>query len=165
MPLHASEKALLGYCTYHHILLHLVHEFPEIQERVDYLLSTFMQHESGRVKLVTPDLGETLVYLSIASEITWEKIAPCFLREFFDRTVMWTLDYRHGNHGELAYLEADEVSQYRLDTTLEATRTSCRLLMFQIFFLRYVGKPQGASLSSILKDYHNSYGHPQVFNS
>ena len=153
---------MLGYCTYHHILLYLIAEFPELQQYIDHKLEKFIEHDSARVKLITPDLGELLVYLSVASQVTWEKIAPSFLQEFFDRTVMWTLDYRHGNHGELAYLENSAVSEYRLDTTLETTRVSCRLLMFQVFFLRNVGKPEGSTLSSVLKDYNNSYGHPPV---
>ena len=161
IPLHASEKALLGYCTYHHILLNLVNEFPEIQTKIDTLLEEFLKHDSRRVKKVTPDLGELLVWLSISSKVSWEQIANCFLQEFFDRTVMWTLDYRHGNHGELAFLESEEVSPYRMDTTLETTKTSCRLLMFQVFFLRFVGKPKGSTLQSILSQYNNSYGHPQ----
>ena len=75
---------------------------------------------------------------------------------------MWTLDYRHGNHGELAFLETDDVSDYRLLTTIQTTKTSTRLLMFQVFFLRNVGRPKGQSLASILQQYNNSYGHPQV---
>jgi hypothetical protein len=138
-----------------------VNEFPQIQERVDFYLNEFLKHESRRVKRVIPDLGEMLVRLSIASKITWKDVAPYFLQEFFDRTVVWTLDQRHGDHAELAFLETDKVSEYRLSTTLEATRTSTRLLMFQVFFLRYVARPEGKSLKDILQEYNNSYGRPQ----
>jgi hypothetical protein len=83
------------------------------------------------------------------------------LEEFFDRTVVWTLDEKHGDHAELAFLETDVVSEYRLATTLEATRTSCRLLMFQSFFLRFVGRKEGSTIQSMLDQYNSSYGHPQ----
>ncbi len=161
LPLHASEKALLGYCSYHHILLNLALEYPQIQDHVDYYLDEFMAHPSRRVKLVVPDLGELLVRLCISRKYSWKDVAEPFLQEFFDRTVFWTLDERQHNMPELAYLEQDAVSEYRLDRTLRSTQTATRLLMFQVFFMRFVGKPQGKSLPQILDLYNKSYGRPQ----
>jgi hypothetical protein len=78
--------------------------------------------------MVTPDLGELLVYLSIATSITWETIATPFLQEFYDRfeislkflirrIMLWIFDGNSGNHGELSYVEKDHVSFYRMENT------------------------------------------------
>jgi len=81
-------------------------------------------------------------------------------KNFFDRTVLWMLDSENGNHPELAYLESDPVCKYRLETTFEATKTSTRLLMFQIFFLRNLARPKEKTIADILEEYNHSYGFP-----
>lgn len=101
-----------------------------------------------------------MVQLCLATKYTWEDIATNFLQEFFDRCVLWMLDGQSGDKGELAYLEQDASSEYRLQTTLEAMKTSTRLLMFQVFFMKYVGRPEGATHEDILKGYDDRYGFP-----
>ena len=87
------------------------------------------------MKLAQPDLGELLVYLSVASKVTWRHIGQIFVQgtlsfspricflfipilfrlayrliELLDRSVVWMLDDATGKgHAELAYLEDDEV--------------------------------------------------------
>lgn len=78
--LHHSEKSLLGYCSFHHMLLEMCRRYPQIQKQIDKALEGFWRHESARVKLVQPDLGELLVYLSVSSKITWPQIAKVFLQ-------------------------------------------------------------------------------------
>jgi hypothetical protein len=63
-----------------------------------------------------------------------QSLAVAFLEEFFTRNVRWALAAREGDHGELAVLEPDgSVSEYRLSTTLAASATAVRLLLFQCF--------------------------------
>eukprot|EP00026_Physarum_polycephalum_P008028 Phypoly_transcript_08104.p1 GENE.Phypoly_transcript_08104~~Phypoly_transcript_08104.p1 ORF type:complete len:481 (+),score=74.05 Phypoly_transcript_08104:101-1444(+) len=158
---HNSEKALLGYTTYHHMLLALCAWFPEVQERVDHVLEQFLRHESARVKLAQPDLGELLVYLSVASRVTWQQIGQVFLQEQLDRSVVWMLDEKTGKgHGELAYLETSSVSDYRLKVSLESSITGKRLLMFQVLFLEKIGRPAGRTPAEVLKRLNASYGAP-----
>eukprot|EP01119_Soliformovum_irregulare_P010323 TRINITY_DN2538_c1_g1_i2.p1 TRINITY_DN2538_c1_g1~~TRINITY_DN2538_c1_g1_i2.p1 ORF type:complete len:1193 (-),score=425.36 TRINITY_DN2538_c1_g1_i2:218-3796(-) len=160
LPLHASEKALLGYCSYHHILLNLVNEFPILQEKVDRTISDFVSHVAKRNKIVTPDLGELLVLLTLSTKYSWEDISQVFLQECFDRNVVWILDEKHGAHPELCYLEKEPISQYRLETTMKCSQTSLRLVMFQSFFLRFVGNVGNLSIKMRLDRYNDSYGHP-----
>ena len=72
--------------------------------------------------------------------------------------MLWVFDGKNGNHGELAYIEKDDVSNYRMDVTFKSAMTSLRLLMFQVFFMKYAGKPNGKTHKEILENYSFSYG-------
>ncbi|GAQ84649.1 protein with Ubiquitin-conjugating enzyme domain [Klebsormidium nitens] len=157
--LHASEKALLGYCQLHHMLLRLAQDYPALQTAIDRALSRFQSTPTARHKNETPDLGELLVLLSVAKTggVTWDSLAPAFVAETFDRNVLWLLR----EHPELAVLEAaDCVSEHRLATTFNATATSRRLIMFQVAFLLLV-RPSGSSVRDILAEYGQRYGYPR----
>eukprot|EP00026_Physarum_polycephalum_P005445 Phypoly_transcript_05479.p1 GENE.Phypoly_transcript_05479~~Phypoly_transcript_05479.p1 ORF type:complete len:617 (+),score=181.68 Phypoly_transcript_05479:237-1853(+) len=124
-----------------------------------------MRHESARVKKVVPDLGELLVYLTVASKITWRQIGPIFMQEILDRSVKWMVDpVETGGkgHRELLFLESDEVSDYRLQVSFDSSLTGRRLLMFQIFFFEKIGRPVGKSLNDVLKRLNSSYGRPPM---
>lgn len=54
-------------------------------------------------------------------------ISDLITQELLDRQVLWTLDRDSGNHGELCFLETQEVSQYRLQVTFSAGLTGLRL--------------------------------------
>eukprot|EP00243_Klebsormidium_subtile_P008185 TRINITY_DN3804_c0_g2_i1.p1 TRINITY_DN3804_c0_g2~~TRINITY_DN3804_c0_g2_i1.p1 ORF type:complete len:778 (-),score=152.34 TRINITY_DN3804_c0_g2_i1:258-2591(-) len=159
VDMHASEKALLGYCQLHHMLLRLAQEYPVLQTAIDRALSRFQSSPTARHKNETPDLGELLVLLSVAKTggVTWASLAPVFVAETFDRNVLWLLR----EHPELAVLEAaDSVSEHRLATTFDATATSRRLIMFQVAFLLLV-RPAGSSVGDILAEYAQRYGYPR----
>jgi len=146
--LHASEKALLGFTSFHHLLLRLAAEYPAIQERAKFWVQEFMRSPGRRSKLVVHDLGEFLVLLYLCPPGTWDRLASMFLAESFVRNVRWLLDPRHGDSGVLAVLEGDGcVSDYRMQQTLHASGTSKRLLMFQVFFLRMLHVPRAPHLS------------------
>lgn len=158
--LHASEKALLGFTSFHHLLLKLASEHPVIQERAEFWVHEFTRSPARRSKLVIHDLGEFLVLLYLCREGTWAKLANHFLEETFVRNVRWILDEQNGDAGVLAVLELDNTSTYRLDRTLQASATSIRLLMFQAFFLRQVACPAGKTATQILHQYESSNGRP-----
>ena len=161
--LHASEKALLGFTSFHHLLLKLAADYPIIQERAQHWVDEFSRSRARRSKLVIHDLGEFLVLLYLCPEGSWERLAGAFLQESWLRNVRWMLDPRHGDAGVLAVLETDgSVSDYRMKRTMQASATSKRLLMFQVFFLRQVACPVGggASPAEILQRYESSLGRP-----
>ena len=159
--LHASEKALLGFTSFHHLLLRLATEYPIITERAQFWVKEFIRSPARRNKLVIHDLGEFLVLLYLCPEGTWARLSRAFLEESFVRNVRWVLDKRSGDAGELATLEPkDTVSEYRLTRTLNAAATSRRLLMFQVFFLLQVATPAGKTAPEILQRYEQSYGRP-----
>ncbi len=48
IPKMISEKELIGYCSYYHLLLFLCHHYPTIQERIENQLQLFLQHDSNQ---------------------------------------------------------------------------------------------------------------------
>ncbi len=76
----------------------------------------------------------------------------------------------------MQYLETTSVSQYRLETTFDCTKTSRRLLMFQVAFLQMVygekksnnnnnnnnASPPAPSIRQLVERYNGSYGYPSA---
>lgn len=52
-----SDKALLGYCTFHHMLLHLMQSRPWLLALIDSHVLKFLQSEDYRDKEHMPDMG------------------------------------------------------------------------------------------------------------
>ena len=151
---HASEAALLAYCAYHHLLLVLAERHPSIVEMAERTVDDFCRHEQSRNKGQVPNLGEMLVLLTL-TERRWEQIAPVFILETFSRNAKWMLE----SAPELAYLESHN-SVHRVRTTWAAARTSQRLLMFQVCFLRLLGRPASAPWTQVLEGYNTCFGRP-----
>ncbi len=47
-PKKISEKELVGYCSYYHLLLYMCHHYPAIQEKIENQLQLFLQRNSPR---------------------------------------------------------------------------------------------------------------------
>jgi len=153
---HASEKALEGYCSFHHAFLYLSQQYPEVVQIATRRLQNFLSNETYRTKAETPDVGQLLVYLAItpAKSGGWEALAPKLLEECFDRNVRWMLK------GTPSLGHRGVAQHHRLRETFDATLTSYRLLMFQALFLHEVGRPSGISRDKVLHRYNQQFGLP-----
>ncbi|KAJ7761589.1 hypothetical protein DFH07DRAFT_771449 [Mycena maculata] len=137
--LHASEKAVVAYCHLFHLLLCLVREDTAILRDATSRLRRFIDQKDLRIKTHVPDLGELIVLIMLVlfrppvdggPPIKWGALAGPFLEEAIVRNVRWVLkDAPH-----LEVLEAGP-SDFRLAETFARSRTSLRLIMFQITFL------------------------------
>jgi hypothetical protein len=133
---HASEKAIESYFHLFHLLL-CIATSPAGQGMVpaaNRMLRSFMAGNTSKEHV--PNLGYLLVALLISDVDVTETLMKAIITEAITRTVVWLLDIKGANMAELAYLEADEVSDYRLKKTFVGTRTSYRLLMFSELFRR-----------------------------
>merc|ERR1711904_627751 len=81
---HCSNKVLEGYCAFHHMMLVLCTEYPDIRREVDRRVGDFMGKEGNRAKSHTPNLGELLCLLSCSST-SWADICEVMVREVMDR--------------------------------------------------------------------------------
>ena len=134
--LHASEKALCDFISVIHLAVALAASNPAIARDAAGAVHRFIRYNNARAKSTTPDLGELLVQMALCSDVGWSELRGPLVQEALTRNVVWMLDSRQGKGlAALAFLEGEPVSEWRLKTTFEASRTSLRLLMFQHAFL------------------------------
>ncbi|KAF8170927.1 hypothetical protein BJ912DRAFT_996392 [Pholiota molesta] len=160
--LHASEKAIVSYCHLFHLLIRLCEATPEILQDVNVKLRLFLTQESARNKAQTPDIGELIVVIMLAHvlprlddekpRVTWEEISGKFLQEVITRNVRWVLK----DAPELELLEKG-ASDYRLIKTFQLSKTSLRLIMFQMTFLGLFSATYASDLSRL----DSNYGFPE----
>ncbi|EPS39949.1 hypothetical protein H072_6426 [Dactylellina haptotyla CBS 200.50] len=146
--LKASEKSIMGYCQLLYLLISLTQRTPEIRTEALKQLKEFRKNPQSRYKDAIPDIGPLIVKLCLVNatvdnrsvhtafhgSISWsEKLAGPFLQEVLIRNVKWVVE---GNR-ELANLTKVKKEE-RLAETFRLSRTSNRLMMFQIFFLSFI---------------------------
>ncbi|KIM40863.1 hypothetical protein M413DRAFT_445649 [Hebeloma cylindrosporum] len=135
----ASEKAVVSYCHLFHLLLRLCETTPAILLDANSRVRCFIDRPELRVKAHTPDMGELIVLVMLVlmlpvkdqQPITWENLCGKFLEEAITRNVLWVLK----ESPELEIMESG-ASDYRLNKTFDNSKTSLRLIMFQMTFLR-----------------------------
>ncbi|RDL38789.1 uncharacterized protein BP5553_03129 [Venustampulla echinocandica] len=138
---HASEKAIESYFHLFHLLLCLATEQPGIVRLSNERLDKFVR--GGTSKTDCPNLGHLLVAMLISDVEMTPEIMKTIIKETITRNVVWMLDKRGANMPELSYIEPNEGSNYRLQQTFQASKTSYRLLMFlNLFRKTAVGHPR-----------------------
>jgi len=157
-PLHASEVALDGYCAFHHLLLSCAHRWPAVRASADRRVAAFLSCEYARHKKNTRDLGRLLVSLTLSGK-GWGALCYPFLREMLARNVRWVVQKKPFllATGPPHAVSATERARH----TFDASRTSLRLVAFQIFFLNLVGRPEGSTgFCDVLAAYEHRLGRP-----
>ncbi|KAI9352498.1 hypothetical protein DFJ73DRAFT_347294 [Zopfochytrium polystomum] len=131
--LHASEKALTGYCTLMHLLLVMVGTYPQVLQPTYDKVRAFLSDPQARQKSHVPDLGELLIWLILVPGLSWSVVQRPLIEELLTRNVVWVLN----QHPHLAHIEhRDCVSERRLQETFKGGLTGLRLLLFQVRFLK-----------------------------
>jgi len=156
---HASIKALEGYCHFHRFFLHFVEEYPELLDSANDIIRNFIYDPQSRIKKAVPNLGEFLPYLAVTDQYSWEDIREAFLLECFDRNVKWIIE-KFPNLKKVHDTPSVGVIRTRITKTFEANKVSMRLLMFHVYFLRHVAKPEGQTVHHIKVMYDTMYGVP-----
>lgn len=157
--IHASIKALEGYCAFHQMFLKFLEEYPELLKECQEKVNSFLQDEKARHKDKLPNLGEFMPLLTVTPEVSWKEVAPAIVQESFDRAVFHLIkDYR-----ELAKEEEDPVvDKERVNVTFGASIVGHRLIMFHMYFLEHVARPLGKAIPEMSKSYADLYGRPSV---
>ncbi|KAG5645990.1 hypothetical protein DXG03_004591 [Asterophora parasitica] len=157
--LHASEKAVTAYGHLFHVLLCLSRTTPLILQEAFERLLRFIQVPASRVKSEVPDLGELIILITLVlahppsgnTPIQWTTINGPFLEEAIVRNVRWILKAQP----TLEVMETGP-NDFRLYHTFMGSKTSLRLIMFQIVFLDIFVKTYAAKLSRL----DDNYGFP-----
>lgn len=154
--LHASEKAVIAYGHLFHLLLCLCRTTPLILHDAVHRLHRFVREPDSRIKAHLPDLGEFIILVTLvlahppvgSKPVTWATVNGPFLGEAIVRNARWALK-------RIPVLEPMEAgtSDYRLQQTFLASKTSLRLIMFQITFLDIFVKTHASNPSQLDDDY------------
>ncbi|KAJ7289126.1 hypothetical protein C8J57DRAFT_1114727 [Mycena rebaudengoi] len=159
--LHASEKAVISYCHLFHLLICLCRTTPLILRDATDRLWRFIDKKDFRTKTHVPDLGELIILIMLVVSrppvnsgppIKWGSLAGPFLEEAITRNVRWVLK----DEPQLEVLEAGP-SDYRLTQTFFRSKTSLRLIMFQITFLDLFFRAYGSNIKRL----DDNYGFPE----
>lgn len=156
---HASEKAVEGYFACFHLLLCLATENSAIVESANAMVTRFLTVEGYRTKKQFPDLSHILIAALISEDGLTQSLIFQVIKEAILRNVVWMLDSKGADMAELAYLEPSAISDYRLQKTFEASRTSYRLLMFLKLFSS-AARPKDKSLIDLRELLFDSHGAP-----
>lgn len=89
--IHASVKALEGYCAFHQMFLKFLETYPELHQECRDLVHGFLKSEEARHKTKVESLGEFMCYLTVTPEVQWKDIASLLINEQSDRQVMWII--------------------------------------------------------------------------
>merc|ERR1712178_563749 len=130
--LHLSTKALEGYMGFHHLLLSILRQFPNLQAKVENKIAIFLRDEQQRTKKACPNIGEFLCLFAVSRRYTWDDVAKAVFKETLDRNASWAID-------KFPVLAKSGISaEMRLEKTFKASIVSIRLLCFNVWFLRNI---------------------------
>merc|ERR1712173_442931 len=106
--------------------------------------------KKGSSKKLCPDLGKFLIYLMISRRAEWQHVAARFIQEVFTRNVRWMV-----NDKKYRKYDTTEERRGRSAATFEASQTSRRLVLFQVWFMK------NCSTES-LQSYNDRLGRPRL---
>ena len=146
---HASEKAIESYYHLYHLLICLATENPARVRLVNQTVSSFLKGKTTKIEV--PNLGYLLIAILVSDADMTIDLLMAIIRETVTRNVVWMLDRKGANIPELAYMEADGISLYRLQKTFDASKTSYRLLMFLNTFRRTINRGAGKDKKTLIQ--------------
>lgn len=150
--LYASERAVYSYCHLFHLLICMARNDPSITRDASTLIDRFIADPEYRTKARVPDLGEFIVMVTLVmahgDSVQWERLAPIFLEEVVTRNVRWVLK----ECPELEVMEQGR-SDYRLGRTFAQSKTSLRLIMFQVAFLQMFVNTYSSNMARLDDNY------------
>ena len=129
----ANDKFIEGYFAFLKLLSHHVAENPECGKFVDNAIKRFAQQPDQRVKAVTSNLGEFILYPLLSSHYSWKDVNTAFVNECHSRCVFWYVQGSRQAPGRLTELKT-KGAPHRAGKVYDATETSRRLVCYQVGF-------------------------------
>jgi len=144
------EKVVLGYSALHHLLLWMVSRNKKrIQSFADRSVLLFLRGMASSGKWICKNIGKLLIYTMISTKFSWKDIGKTFMLESFTRNVKWLVKQpKYAQYDTTNYLPD------RVRDTFQATQTSRRLIMFQVWFSR-------SNAAETLHSYNQRLGRPR----
>ena len=124
---HESENAIFAFCHYLRLLMRMFKEYPELPNKIDSHIESFIKHRKNRNKEKVSDMGEFIIKLSLSKKYSYndDKIKIPLLEEYFARQVFWI-------NKKDRYIHKNTNIYERLDKTFSMTEISNKLLVFNL---------------------------------
>jgi ubiquitin-protein ligase len=143
--LSANDKFINGYFSIYRLLIACAGEDASISDWANDQLKKFITNPASRVKAVTPNLGEVVVY-PVVSKYKWEDISSPYLLENDARNFFWYAQGTPRQRGMYPEL-ISPVAKDRVAKVFRATEVSRNIVSFQVKFSRVA-----SSLTSEIMD-------------
>ena len=143
---HASVKALNGFCEFHYLLLQFMEWYPEMIEIADQKIEFFITNFKEVNKINYHSLGEFIILLLVSKKFKWYDIKHNFLMESEARNIRWILR-------EIPNFETENNVDV-LEHVFEIVNVGKKLNLFTIYFINEVAL-------KIIDDYKFYYGRPK----
>ena len=140
-----SNKALNGFCEFHHLLIQFIKWYPEIIDIANTKIYNFINIDGYTRKNKIPSFGDFLVLLLVTDKYTWKDIKENYNRESLDRSIRWILK-------DIPNIES--ITDPNIVSDLfETLKIGKRLFLFSICFINYIAP-------KCVNTYDKRYGRP-----
>lgn len=130
----ANDKFINGYFAIYRLLQQYAQDDKKLITLANDTLKQFKEQPAARVKSITPNLGELLMYLTISTDMHWNDISQVFMSECEARNVFWYSVGTKDSRAPYPELSDPNFKGDRVTKTFAATSISRNLVMFQIKF-------------------------------
>lgn len=157
---HASDRALEGFCLLHRLFVGLIAAYPQLQREIYNRLTNFLKSEENRSKTAVESMGNFLPLLSVTDHVTWNQMVVPMITEQAARNVIWICkEFPRFAEEKTTGQGADPV---RNKKSFEASIVSQRLFMFHAYFATEVAHPGGLTLAQAAERADHFYGLPTL---
>ncbi|KAJ3006134.1 UNVERIFIED_CONTAM: hypothetical protein HDU68_004261 [Siphonaria sp. JEL0065] len=158
--LHNSDAFLTNYFQIHRLFIALIYEFPQLKTLILARLNEFSRSKTGRTKEAVASLGDLIPLVAMLPNPskTWKSIGPMFIKESFERNVLWIC--RHDP--ELANLDKpvaeNGVDDWRIRETFVGSGISLKLWATHVALFEAISSY--GSTRNMVKTHDLFYGRP-----
>ena len=89
--LHHSYKSIRMIIYVHRLFTLLLDKYPQLRDVMDEKIKVFIEKPECRIKEVTTNIGDLLVFLTVSKKYKWDDLKEAYLNEQLDRQVFWVL--------------------------------------------------------------------------
>ena len=75
----------------HRLFTLLLDKYPQLRDVMDEKIKVFIEKPECRIKEVTTNIGDLLVFLTVSKKYKWDDLKEAYLNEQLDRQVFWVL--------------------------------------------------------------------------
>jgi ubiquitin-protein ligase len=151
---HASTKALNGFCQFHYLLKQFIDWYPELIDLADQKIEFFITNYRYVNKNNFHSLGEFIIMLLVSKKYNWNDIKYYFLKESEVRNIRWILKEIPDFEDEKYNLEKLDQDNFDvIDQIFNIVNVGKKLNLFTIYFINELAPV-------ISNDYSFYYGTP-----